>query len=81
MAAVYAKTLLIDNNGNQYSASELSFGTKVDTHGVAQYVPPGIPMNLGLLFKNVVPAATSVNLMITTGDEGNPILRNIPLTR
>jgi len=86
--SIYARnpgvSILIDDFGNQYTAREVWFGGQGgERHSVDQDVPPGLPMNIVLGYREVVPSATYVNLVIDCWAETSfkAVLRNIPLSR
>ncbi len=77
-------SILVDDSGNQYNSAAGWFGGRGgEWYSVDQDVPPGLPMNLVMEYRDVVTTAKNVNAVIdfNTGNKHKAVLRNIPLSR
>ena len=80
-------SLLVDNIGNQYNPVEVQFGVigGIGYASISQDVPPLLPINVVLRYKDIASDATHVNLIIDgyTFETGRfkTVLRGIPLYR
>ncbi|MBI5892156.1 MAG: hypothetical protein HZB79_00630 [Deltaproteobacteria bacterium] len=86
------QSILVDSFGNQYPSEEVWFGGKGGRWlQNDQEIPPGVPMNIVLKYRDVNTSATNVTVIIDADAlEGNTmfidrrikaVLRNIPLGR
>lgn len=84
------QSFLTDNMGNQYVATKVQFGARIEQTCVTRNISPDIPTNLTLTFKDISPQAEFVHLQLGIRFNGgnsyswkhfSPALRNIPVNR
>lgn len=85
--AMYGRSILVDDLGNQYNPKGVTFGGKGSLESATQAdqdIPPNLPMNIMLNYRDINPNAKYGSVVLDCYEyNGNfkAVLRNVPLTR
>jgi curli biogenesis system outer membrane secretion channel CsgG len=85
--AMYGKSILVDDLGDQYNSEGVTFGGQGNLEGATasdQDIPPNLPMNIMLSYRDINPNAKYGSVVLDCydyRDNFKAVLRNIPLTK